>query len=378
MKVQAIQSIAEIAPEQWDSLVGDHNPFIEHAFLLALEQSGSVGEESGWIPCHIVVHRDETLVGALPLYIKTHSYGEYIFDWAWASASADMGLEYYPKLVSAVPFTPATGRRCLTLDGAVSGPVVEAMVSGAISVAESIGASSLHLLFVTEDEKCALSDLGMLGRLTYQFHWENENWPNFDAFVSALRRSSRRNLKRERRQVHDTGLEIRWLSGPQISEEQWDALYLFYQDTVARKGAIPYLQPEFFHLLRRNLSHRVVSAMAFDGDRPVAGTLGFQKGRHLYGRYWGCRVDQQSLHFELCYYQHIEAAIRHGWTRFEAGAQGAHKIKRGLMPQPTWSAHLIFEPKLRQIIANYLPREARHTQHEIECLNARTPFKRNR
>jgi predicted N-acyltransferase len=378
MKVQLVQSLHDISAGQWDALVGEDNPFTEHAFLLALEDSQSVGPESGWIPCHVAVYDDDALLGALPLYIKSHSYGEYIFDWSWANAAMNMGIDYYPKLVSAVPFTPATGRRILTVDGLVTGPIVDALLGGVSQVAENIGASSIHFLFITQAEKDSLADYGFLPRLTYQFHWESRGWTDFDAFLGDFRRSARRNVLRERRQVNESHLTPRFLTGPELADEHIDALFSFYQNTVARKGAIPYLTAAFFDALKGPLRHRVVSAMAFDNGRPVAGTLGFQKGKHLYGRYWGSEIDLPGLHFELCYYQHIQACLENGWTRFEAGAQGEHKIKRGLMPHATWSAHVIFHPKLAQVVQDYLPREAQHMNYEIDILNTHGPFKRCR
>ena len=378
MRIEVTSSLESVPAAAWDALTTADDPFVEYAFLRALETSGSVGHASGWVPCHVLVWgADDTLVGALPLYAKSHSYGEYIFDWAWANAAARAGLDYYPKLVSAVPFTPAGGRRLLVGDGSTSGPVVDALLAGAQAVIEQLDASSLHLLFCTAEEREALErDHGLLARLTYQFHWTNQGWQDFAEYLASFRAPERRKVRKERREAAAAGLNIRTLRGRELSERQLAALHAFYRDTTGRKGAIPYLTGDFFAELGTSLGDRALILMAEDGDRPVAASLSFQRGRHLYGRYWGCLQDYDKLHFELCYYRPIELCLRHGWTRFEAGAQGEHKLKRGLLPSETWSAHWLRDADLSRAVADYLPREAMQHRLEMQSLARHGPFKR--
>jgi len=378
LQTHVVSKIAKVAPSAWDALVGDNDPFVEHAFLNALEVSGSVGEDTGWEPCHVVVYDEDRLVGAVPLYLKTHSYGEYIFDWAWANASHQAGLPYYPKLVSSVPFTPVTGRRLLVADDVNESVVMDALLDGVEKVQQDMKASSVHVLFCTREEQERVGERNEYHpRLTFQYHWENQGWPSFDAYLSAFRRSARRNVLRERAQVADSGLTIAMLQGEEMEDDHWEALWRFYRDTIDRKGAYPYLTEAFFEQLRGPLRSRVRSAFAFLDGTPVAGTLGFQKGNALYGRYWGTSIDQPGLHFELCYYQHIEWCIRHGLQRFEAGAQGEHKIKRGLMPSPTYSVHRVANPALAAAVARYLVQERAHNAVDMEALGKYGPFKRH-
>jgi predicted N-acyltransferase len=378
LTLQIAESLDDVPAEAWDALAGSDDPFVEHAFLRSLEASGSVGPEAGWAPCHVLA-RDASgaLVGAAPLYLKNHSYGEYIFDWAWANAATQAGLPYYPKLTCAVPFTPATGRRLLVRPGAPEAPILRALAQGMAEVAEQSDASSTHVLFLTEGEQRELTELGMMPRLTFQYHWVNElGWATMDDFLGAFRSSARKKVRRERRDATASGLAISTKRGTDLTDTEWGALYACYRDTVAKKGAYPYLTEAFFHEVRAHLPHRLVAAIASDHGRPVAAAFGFRKGKHLYGRYWGTLTDCDFLHFELCYYQFIEYALSEGCTRFEAGAQGEHKIARGLLPTPTYSAHWIRHPGLRQAIAEYLPREAWNHQREMEWLSAQSPFRR--
>jgi predicted N-acyltransferase len=376
LDISIVSDIGDIEADAWNRLVGDSNPFVEHAFLAALESSGSVGGEAGWGPAHVVVHDGGRLIGAAPMYVKGHSYGEYIFDWSWANAAQQMGIRYYPKLVSAVPFTPAAGPRLLVHPDADSESVLDALTSGMRSMADHIGASSIHVLFTTEAQREALGSRGLLERLTYQFHWENKGYVDFADYLARFRSSERRKVRKERREATASGLTIQTLRGGELSDAQLQHVFAFYRDTTGRKGAIPYLNEGFFAELNRSLAHLAVVVLASDGDRPVAGALSFEKGKHLYGRYWGCLEDYDKLHFELCYYQHIERAIALGYDRFEAGAQGQHKIKRGLMPAPTHSAHWIADPTLSEAVADYLPREAAANRQEMEALAASGPFRR--
>lgn len=379
--VRLSSAIANVPAADWDRLVGDDDPFVEHGFLSALEASGSVSEATGWAPCHLLVWDEERtprrLMGAAPLYLKSHSYGEYIFDWSWANAASRMGIQYYPKLVCAVPFTPATGPRLMVApDAERLAEVREALAQGLLAAAEATRASSVHVLFCSEEERLALEGAGFLGRLTYQFHWQNAGWDSFDAFLAAFRAPDRRKLKRERRDAAALGLELVTRSGADMTDVEWGALYDFYRSTTDEKGAIPYLTPDFFDRLRTSLPERVHVNLALDGGRPVAGALGFRKGRHLFGRYWGALDEAPMLHFELCYYRNIAYAIEHGLTRFEAGAQGDHKLKRGLMPSATWSAHWLRSPALATPVARALERERAAVEAEMAELAAHGPYRR--
>ena len=380
--VEVVPALSGVPAAEWDTLAGADDPFVEHAFLAALETSGSVGPGTGWSPAHVIARRRGRLEGAVPFYVKTDSYGEYIFDWGWASASQRAGISYYPKLVSSIPFTPATGRRLLVLDGLEADAgrqVAGALVLGMRTIADRIDASSIHVLFSSAEERAFLCDpaLRFEPRLTYQYHWTNEGYGSFDDYLAAFRSSSRKEVRRERRKAAASGLALRTVRGTELTDAEWAALYAFYRDTTGRKGAIPYLTPRFFEEIRRTLPERVVVGLASRPDgSPVAAALAFQKGRNLFGRYWGCLEDHEALHFELCYYRLIEFAIEHGLARFEAGAQGEHKIRRGLLPSPTFSAHWLRHPGLAEAVADHLPREAEMHEREMELLARHTPFKR--
>lgn len=381
MEVSVLQHIGDVDPVAWEFLVDDDNPFVEHIFLLALERSGSVGHGTGWWPCHLVA-RDAggRLLGAMPLYLKEHSYGEYVFDWSWAEAALSAGIPYYPKLVGAVPFTPVTGPRLLVHPAADPADVKRALLAGAADLACERGLSSVHVLFLPQkDINSAQTEEGWIHRAGYQFHWENRGYADFEAYLATFRSAARKNARRERRRAAASGLTLLTLRGEELSGEQWRALYRFYRDTSHRKWGRPYLNRPFFDEVRRSLAHRVVATLAQDpaSHRPVAGALMFHKGRNLYGRYWGTLVDQEHLHFELCYYRPIDLCIQQGWTRFEAGAQGVHKLKRGLLPSPTYSLHRIHEPSLARAVRRFCAHEAHFVQREMATLAAHTPFRRD-
>ncbi len=376
LTVEVAASLDAVPAEEWDALAGADDPFVEHAFLRALETSKSVGRGTGWDPAHVLVRHGRELVGAAPLYVKQHSYGEYIFDWGWAGAAQRARIPYYPKLVSAVPFTPATGRRLLVEGDATEGPVVDALIAGIRAVADQVGASSTHWLFLTQAEHLSLAARdGFLARTTYQFHWTNPGYASFDDYLGAMRSADRKEVRRERRKAAETGLRLRTLRGTELTDAEWKALPRFYRDTTARKGAIDYLTPRFFEEVRRTIPERVVVALASRGSEPVAGALAFHKGKQLFGRYWGAVEDFEALHFECCYYRLIEFAIDHHLDRFEAGAQGEHKVKRGLLPSPTYSIHWIRHPSLAEAIAEYLPRETRSIEAEMAYFAEHSPFK---
>jgi len=377
LHVELVPEIASIAASEWDALVGNDDPFIEHAFLQALETSGSVGGGSGWLPLHVAVRHAGRLVGALPLYVKLHSYGEYIFDWSWASAASRAGIPYYPKLVSMVPFTPATGRRVLWADDLPKADIARALMQGVQAAREQVKASSVHFLFLNEQEReLLLGTAPLLARETLQFHWHSAGDKSFEDYLGRFRSALRKQVMKERRQARETGLDIRVLTGPELSPSDWKALYEFYTDTCNKRGSGPYLTREFFVQIAKTHASRVVAVLAYDGKTPVAGTLNFEKGRNLYGRYWGCKEERPSLHFECCYYLLIERAIERGIERFEAGAQGTHKLRRGLLPAVIHSLHDVRHPALREAVADFLPREAESMREEMAGLAMHGPFKR--
>ena len=359
-------------------LVGDDDPFVEHAFLSLLEQSGSVGRGSGWEPAHVTAWQGGRLIGALPLYLKTHSYGEYIFDWGWADAASRLGLSYYPKLVAMVPVTPVTGRRFLLAPGVDRPRVVTRLIDGCLQVADSTRASSVHLLFLSpEEQDWVIRDGRLMKRLSFQFHWTNAGYESFDDFVGCFRSSMRKKLRRERRIAAEANLWIEGHRGHELSATDWQVLEQLYRATCGRKGSYPYLTREFFEHAPSTLGGSPLIYTARDGGRIVAASINFAKGVNLYGRYWGATQRHDMLHFELCYYRLIEHAIEHGMRRFEAGAQGTHKLRRGLMPVPIHSAHWIRHPILAQAVADFLPREASSVRQQIDELAQHGPFRRH-
>ncbi len=378
LAVELVDGLHAVPADAWDRLGSPDDPFTEHRFLLALEDSESVGESSGWLPHHVLVRRDDRLVGAMPLYVKGNSYGEYIFDWGWADAAIRAGLAYYPKLVSAVPFTPATGPR-LRLDPDL-GPddadkVARALMAGAMHLAEAVDASSLHVLFCPAEQRERLEGYGLIGRKTHQYHWHNQGYADFDAWLDTFRSRRRKETRRERR-IPD-GVQLLDLPGHALEPHQQRAVRSLYEDTCGKRGGYPYLSREMFDLFWTRLGDRSRVLLAQEGDRVVAMALLFQRGQHLYGRYWGCRPGYESLHFELCYHRPIQLCIDNGWTRFEAGAQGQHKIKRGLVPVPTWSAHWLGHPGLARAVRDACQRESVMTDRHIEMLADHAPFHRD-
>ena len=376
MQATLLTGMADIAAAEWDALACPESgrpidPFTTHRFLTALEASHSTGKGTGWSP-HPLILRDKTAVAALPLYVKSHSQGEYIFDHGWAEALQRAGGRYYPKLQAAVPFTPATGRRFLC-DPSLREPLLEA----AIALTEQNDLSSLHITFCTEDEALALAGKhGLLHRITQQFHWENRSYATFDAFLNDLSSRKRKMIRKERETARASGLTICTLTGDQIEPAHWDAFWTFYQDTGSRKWGTPYLTRAFFDEIHRTMRNDVLLVLAFNGEMPVAGALNFIGRDALFGRYWGCTEDHPCLHFELCYYQAIDWAIANGLSRVEAGAQGEHKLARGYLPTPVHSLHYIANPAFRDAVARYLVAERRAVDEEIEVLTAYGPFRR--
>jgi predicted N-acyltransferase len=375
--VRRLARISEVSAAEWDALVGDDDPFVEHAFLDGLEKSGSVGRRAGWTPMHLVVMRGGELVGALPLYAKEDSWGEFIFDFQWARAAAASRIRYYPKLVSMAPFTPATGRRFLVREDAERAEVVTRLLDGARALATELGASSVHLLYLNEVERAEVrAHGGYAERLSLQFHWHNAGYRDFAHYLEAFRSPARKQVRRERRAIAESDVEVRVIDGPALGDADWKALEIFYRMNVARHGSFAYLEPGFFAHLRAHHAHRVLACLAYRDGEPIGGSLNFEKGRHLYGRYWGSTEDLEMLHFECCYYRLIERAIERGHTRFEAGAQGHHKLKRGLLPAEIHSAHWIADPRLAQAVGEFLPHERAHLEQEIALVMEESPFKR--
>ncbi len=366
--------VSALSQAQWDALTDGGNPFVSHAFLSALEDSGSVGGRSGWQPLPLLVDGpDGALAGALPAYVKMHSQGEYVFDHAWADAWHRAGGAYYPKLQIAVPFTPATGPRVLSRDPARLAPP---LLQAAETLCRDHGLSSAHATFIAPDQVPLFEQAGWLLRNDIQFHWENRGYATFEDFLGTLSSARRKNLRKERAAAQ-AGVEIRRLTGPAITEAHWDAFWRFYQDTGARKWGRPYLTRQAFSLLGERLASRILLVMAFVDEKPVAGALNLIGADALYGRYWGALVEKPFLHFELCYYQAIDAAIELGLSRVEAGAQGQHKLARGYEPVRTWSAHFIAHEGFRSAVADFLAQERAGVAAEQIWLGERTPFRKS-
>ena len=380
MHLSIVENLEQIPASDWNALAGDANPFLRHEFLHALEVTGCVSASNGWRPQHLVVHGAGALrgplLGAAPMYLKEHSYGEYVFDWAWANAYARAGLSYYPKLVVGVPFTPATGPRLMSLTGTESAAIKKRLVHGAMELMELRAASSLHWLFLTEDDAQLLEDNNHLPRASYQFHWKNAGYRDFDDFLSTFTAQKRKKIKRERRYVREAGIAMEVLTGAAITAAHWDIFYEFYHSTIRQHGAFAYLSREFFHRLGETMGERVVLVLARRGTEQVAGALNLRGSDTLYGRYWGSRGEFHSLHFETCYYAAIEFCIDHGLKHFEAGAQGDHKLARGFAPVVTRSAHRLAHPEFNRAVADYLARERLDVARCINELNEHVPFKK--
>jgi predicted N-acyltransferase len=374
--------MAEIAPADWDACANPdaatYDPFVSHAFLNALEASGCVGDRrTGWLPHHVTLaDASGGLSACMPCYVKLHSAGEYVFDYAWAEAYERAGGAYYPKLQVAVPFTPVPGRRLLVKPGPNGERRERLLATAAIEVTRRLGASSLHLTFLTEPEWRALGAQGFLRRTDQQFHWHNEGYASFDDFLARLASRKRKTVRKERAEAPSRDLTIERISGGAITEAHWDAFFAFYQDTGGRKWGRPYLNRRFFSLLGEAMADRCLLIMAKRGAHYVAGALNLIGGDCLYGRYWGATEHHPCLHFEVCYYQAIEYAIEKRLARVEAGAQGEHKLARGYMPTTTYSAHWIEDPNFRQAVARYLDSEREHVAETIEALSEFGPYRK--
>jgi hypothetical protein len=375
MKVERLSSIERVGEASWRALELPNFPFFDFEFLRALERSGSVGRRSGWSPIYLICKDGARVLGALPLYLKTDSYGEYVFDWAWANAYHEHGLPYYPKLVSSVPFTPATGPRLLVRPGADRAAVVDALLDAARRLGDEARVSSTHALFLPEEELREFEEWGFALRHSLQFHWRNRGYGGFGDYLEAMMGKRRRQIARERRQLD--GVEVERLTGEALGTEHAAMMYGFYLDTYDRKWGSPYLTRGFFDEVFRTMRDRIMLAVARDEltRRPVAGAVFFFKGDALFGRYWGATKAVRNLHFELCYYQGIEFAIGRGMGLFEAGAQGEHKLARGFLPAVTYSAHEIRHPAFRRAIEHYIAEEREMVSYELAEYMDHDPYK---
>lgn len=385
----ACNDIAEIGQEAWDACANpasslylpeqvQFDPFISYSFLHAIEKSRSAVAETGWAPYHLLLEDDVgKAAGVVPMYLKSHSQGEYVFDYSWADAFERAGGKYYPKLQIAVPFTPATGRRLLVSDSADAESIQEYLLGGVTQVAEKVGVSSVHITYAEKAQWEKMGALGFLQRTHQQFHWQNQQFSSFDDFLAALSSKKRKNIKRERKAALAGGVEIERLTGSNIKEHHWDAFYRFYVDTGGRKWGTPYLTREFFSLIGETMADNILLIMCHREGRYVAGAINFIGGECLFGRNWGCIEDHPFLHFEVCYYQAIEFAIEKGLNRVEAGAQGQHKLARGYLPTHTYSAHWIVNASFREAISHFLDQENRYIDEEIEYLDEHSPFRRS-
>ncbi|WEK58791.1 MAG: GNAT family N-acetyltransferase [Candidatus Brevundimonas phytovorans] len=369
--LQVNDGIASIGREAWDACAAPTgDPFVSYDFLHACEASGSAVPSQGWAARHLSLHdEDGAVIGVMPLYLKGHSQGEYVFDHSWADAWQRAGGRYYPKLLGAVPFTPATGPRFLNAPDTDAATVREALLQGALTLVERLGVSSLHVNFPNEPEWRAMSEAGLLPRRDIQFIWRNDGYQSFDDFLAALSSNRRKTIRRERRDAQ-AGLDIRVLTGADITEAHWDAFFAFYMDTGDRKWGRPYLTRDFFARVGATMADRIALVMAFRDGTPIAGALNFIGRDALYGRQWGALEEVPFLHFELCYYQAIDFAIARGLSRVEAGAQGEHKIARGYLPSPVYSAHWIADPALRDPVARYLDNERPAVEAEMAAMTA--------
>ena len=380
--VRVHHSITEISEASWNRCASPFgapsSPFIDHRFLLALEKSGCVSGGTGWLPFHIALIEDDKLVGALPMYLKSHSYGEYVFDHEWARALASVGGNYYPKFQVGVPFTPVTGPRFLVSEASRLDDLRRKLLQSALLVARTADVSSLHCTFLEEAEWNAAGGLGFLKRTDTQFHWQNEDYSTFDEFLGSLSSRKRKNIRRERREAVQAGVSIERLRGGDLDQRHWDALYSFYIDTGNRKWGIPYLSREFFGLIAEWMADEVLLVMCKRAGKYIAGAIHFIGAESLYGRYWGCIEHHPFLHFETCYYQAIEFAIEHGMRTVEAGAGGGHKLARGYVAKPTYSVHWLRNPELRKAVSRFLGEERGWIQQDMELIESHSPYKRTR
>ena len=367
-RTETVEALRGVDPGEWNALAG-RQPFVRHEFLSALMETGCAGRRSGWLPRFLLLRRGGVLAGAMPLFAKSHSYGEYVFDWAWAEAHERHGFEYYPKLLGAVPFTPVSGQRLLAVDDDARRSLIET----ALGMAKEF--SSLHVLFPTPSEARLLEEQGLLLRRSVQFHWHNDDYADFESFLARMSHARRKNIRQERRRVREAGVECRWLQGEAIERRHWEFFNRCYRHTYAAHGSSPYLNLEFFLRIGAALPHNVAMVVAERDGTPVASSLFLLDETTLYGRYWGAVEHVPLLHFECCYYQAIEFAIARRLSTFEGGAQGEHKLFRGLLPVETLSAHWLAHPQFARAIENFLEREGAGVARYVDELCEHSPFK---
>jgi hypothetical protein len=370
VRLRILESLGDVAPGAWNALAGGH-PFLRHEFLHALHETGCASARSGWAPHFLTLWQGRELAGAMPLYLKSHSYGEYVFDWAWADAYHRHGLEYYPKLLSAIPFTPATVPKLLAADDAARGE----LVAGALAAAEQV--SSLHVLFPTDGEAALLEEAGLMRRRGVQFHWQNAGYADFDAFLATLSHDKRKKIKQERRRVREAGVTFRHKVGAEISDDDWRFFTRCYTLTYRAHMSTPYLNLAFFRRLGATLPEHVLMIVAERGGAPIAAALNIFGADVLYGRYWGAVEHVPMLHFDTCYYQALEFCIARGIGLFEGGAQGEHKLARGFMPTETCSLHRLAHPQFSDAVEKFLEREAAGVGRYIDELREHAPFRKS-
>jgi predicted N-acyltransferase len=363
-----VENLSEVDPGEWNALAGAQ-PFVRHEFLSALTESGSACARTGWHPQFVLLRRGGALAGAMPLFAKSHSYGEYVFDWAWAQAHERHGVDYYPKLLCAVPFTPVRGTRLLAATPA------DRAILLATALARAADFSSLHVLFASDDEARLMDEQGMLLRRTVQFHWRNEGYPDFEAFLARMSHARRKNIRQERRKVRDAGVTFRWLEGEAIASQYWELFHRCYRSTYAAHGSRPYLNLDFFLRVGRTMPDNTALLVASLAGEPIATALFFRDATRLYGRYWGALRPLPLLHFECCYYQAIDFAIQRKLDVFEGGAQGEHKLFRGLLPTETLSAHWLAHPRFSRAVEDFLDREGAGIARYVDELCEHSPFK---
>ncbi|HEY4731680.1 MAG TPA: GNAT family N-acetyltransferase [Gammaproteobacteria bacterium] len=375
MDIRVVDSIDHVSETAWNALHDNRNPFVRHEFLAALEHHHCVGGDTGWLPKFILARENERLAGAIPMYLKYHSMGEFVFDWAWASAYARSGLNYYPKLVVAIPYTPVTGPRLLLTDNPQRDDIANILIEYALEYARTSKISSMHWLFTNNEDVQRLKQHGLMMRTDCQFHWKNSGYGCFDDFLGQLSSHKRKKVKRERRFIQEQGIHCQILTGSEISASHLDTFYGFYQSTFHKKGHTAPLTPGFFRALGETLPDNIILIMAYHNQHCVAGALFLRGTDTLYGRYWGCIEEFHSLHFELCYYLAIDYCITVGLEYLEAGAQGEHKLVRGFFPEQTHSLHWIAHPAFRQAIQNYLEHEQHQIEHYMNETEKHLPYK---
>jgi len=379
-RLTTLTAIDQVPAADWNALAGDDLPHLRHEFLAAMEHHGCVGERFGWLPRHLVLRDDQDrAVAAAPCYLKFNSYGEFVFDWAWADAYRRAGERYYPKLVVASPYTPATGLRILTGDTPERPTLAAALIKGSVQVAERLGVSGLHWLFTSDTEIDWAREQGLMPRLGCQFHWHNAGYGSFEDFIATFSAEKRKKVKRERRRVAESGIRIRRVRGDTVTPAEWRIFHQLYEDTFDKRGGLPTLSLAFFEEIGRTMGENLLLVLAEEtgpaGARIVAAAFCLMGADSLYGRHWGCFKDYHSLHFEACYYQGLEHCIEHGLARFEPGAQGEHKVARGFLPARTWSAHWIADPRFRQPIGAFLEHEIDAVEDYIDEMSTHSPYK---